>query len=75
MKVTHYLDRDIAGQSGIARSIDFTHPTRTEEGENLVSPEPRAVGQAHPSARIIPRHALNLSRHTVGERSSGHALP
>ena len=43
------LDRDISAESGIPRSIHFTHATGTEGGDNLIGAEARSWGKGHGS--------------------------
>ena len=36
------LDRDVAPELGVARPVDFAHPTHSERGENFVRSEAHA---------------------------------
>jgi hypothetical protein len=53
-----HLDRDIATQSGIPRSIDFTHPARAECGLDLVRTEASAGSKRHERPRMNRRRSL-----------------
>jgi hypothetical protein len=41
------LDRDIAAESGIPRSIHCTHATGAEGGDNFIRAEARSWGKCH----------------------------
>jgi hypothetical protein len=41
------LDRDVAGQPAIARTVDFSHTTGADDGDDFVRAETSAGRQAH----------------------------
>ena len=47
------LERDLPLQPRVARSIDFTHPAGTKDGDNLVRTEPATQCQGHRVRRSI----------------------
>src|SRR5678816_1306536 len=49
------LDGDGAIEAGVPRSVDLTHPTGAQRGDDLVGPESRASRQSHIEARKIDR--------------------
>jgi hypothetical protein len=56
------LDRDVAFELGVPRSVDFAHPTCAERREDLVRAEARTRGERHfnPS----PRKSWPVTRRT-----------
>ena len=42
------LDRDLAAESCVAGAVDLAHPSRAQQGEDLVGPELRAGRERHP---------------------------
>ena len=52
-----YLDRDLAFELCVARSIDFAHPTRTDKTQDFVMPDAR-IGRerSHFSQQSISDH-------------------
>src|SRR5262245_30389524 len=84
------LDCDIAAESGIPRSIHFTHATGAEGGDNFIRAEARSWGKGHGSmrdyrtGRLAPVEVLVFAdgrdraerRSTAGRRCSrGRAAP
>jgi hypothetical protein len=47
----NHLDRDVAAEPGIARTVDLSHPAHRERGDDLVRAEASTVGEAHPLVR------------------------
>ena len=41
------LDRDIATQPAVARTIDLTHPSRADRGDHFIGTEARAGRERH----------------------------
>ena len=55
------LDGDGAIEAGVPRSVDLTHPTGAQQGDDLVGPESRASRQSHIEARKVDRFAPGQS--------------
>ena len=53
------LDRDLAPEASVERSVDLAHPARAERGLHLVGAEPKARRKPHPRVQSVDR----LHRH------------
>ena len=42
------LDRDVAPEARVVRTVDLAHPTDPDPGGDLIRAEARTSGQAHP---------------------------
>ena len=70
------LQRDVAAQPRIARSVHFPHAARPERGNDLVGPETRTGRQSHcfVSRRIVTRQTATQLRCRVGEARAAREL-
>ena len=48
-----HLDCDVAVQGGITRAIDLTHPSGSEEAQNVIVSEPTAWDESHCSISVV----------------------
>ena len=63
------LDRQVAPESRIAGSVDFTHSPRAERRENFVRAEFGTRGQSHVVVRvIIEQNGAGASQHSASRR-------
>src|SRR4029078_5340362 len=74
-----YLARDIAAESGIPRTIHFTHATGTEGGDDLIRAEARSWGKGQGSFAILRRrratYAASAGRWRISLRPRRADLP
>lgn len=72
-----YFDGDVAVELGVARAVDFAHPTRTDGRNDLEMPEATARQQLHDASDDNkPRPSQSraaLQEHRPGVRSPSTA--
>src|SRR6476620_9932391 len=56
------LDRDVASEAGVARTVDFAHAARADGGKDLVMPKATARRQRHCAAILHDRSETLLGR-------------